>query len=73
MDDIARMAYLAEIIRQSPDEPKARNAVWLLRQVYEQQVGYDPMADDPTMTPAQLAELAGGYAAEYEAHERGDQ
>lgn len=64
MDDVARMAYLAEIITQSPDEPKARNATWLLRQLYEQEVGYDPMADDPSMTPAQLAELAAGFAVE---------
>lgn len=72
MDDIARMAYLAAIIKESPEDPKARNATWLLRQVYEQQVGYDPMADDPTMTPAQLAELAGGFAEEVRAHEGGE-
>lgn len=64
MDETSRMAYLADIIKASPDEPKARNATWLLRELYEQQVGYDPMADDPAMTPAELAELAGGFAAE---------
>ena len=62
MNDLQRMTYLGTIILQSPGTPKARNVVFALNCIYESVVGYQPMQDDPSMTPKELAELAIDYA-----------
>jgi len=64
MNEFERIRYCVLIIRQSPNLPKARNATFLLRSLYEQAVGYDPIDDDPTMSPIELADLADSYCDE---------